>query len=55
MIPDAAANACVKLPVGAWAAMMKATAPRTRCTSAPVTAVMTRARRVAMKISVTST
>src|SRR5207245_10913032 len=50
MMPDAAANACVKLPTGACAATRNQTAPSTRWTSVPDTAVTTRARRLAMKM-----
>src|SRR2546425_1243287 len=44
MMPDAAANACVKLPTGACAATRNQTAPSTRWTSVPDTAVTARDR-----------
>ena len=43
------------LPSGERDATMNQIEPSTRCTEAPATAVTTRARRLAMKMSVTST
>ncbi len=45
----------VKLASGEKYATRNQNEPSTRCTEAPATAVTTRARRVAMKMSVTST